>query len=119
MKEEDLYTLPYPFSKPKMDLNTRAKIFLPFNALKGFEEKINEINQVDTTKVQLDDNMEEEIQSILTYYSGILSSKPYIHITYLENECYRMDTGLLMDIQPGYILFKNKIIYIKDIYEIN
>ena len=41
MKEEDLYTLPYPFSKPKMDLNTRAKIFLPFNALKGFEEKIN------------------------------------------------------------------------------
>jgi len=41
-KYDDIINMEYPFNttRPRMPMEERAKIFLPFAALKGFEEAV-------------------------------------------------------------------------------
>ena len=43
---DDIIKMKRPESnRPKMDISDRAKIFMPFAALKGYEESIDDINK--------------------------------------------------------------------------
>ena len=89
------------------------------------EVNLMDYEYIESLVLQAKDGNEDAKEKLCFEFKPLImktSSRTFIHgydFQDIENECYRMDTGLLMDIQPGYILFKNKIIYIKDIYEIN
>ncbi|MGN1277412.1 MAG: hypothetical protein ACI4UK_10525 [Floccifex sp.] len=126
MKEDELIYLKYPFSKPKMDLTNRAKIFLPFSALKGFEEKIDEVNQCYTKKIELNEDMILQIVQKLYDYQSILSQNPIICLTYFVEDksnidgFYKTEEGILsqIDFEHGFIVLNQKRIQIANIYDI-
>lgn len=53
-KYDDIIRCSRPESKrPKMDIADRAKIFMPFAALKGYEEAIEDINKIASDRNEL------------------------------------------------------------------
>lgn len=55
---EDMLNISWPQEtlRPKMPLKDRAKIFLPFAALKGYEESLDAIRQIiDSDKTSFDE----------------------------------------------------------------
>ncbi|MDD7281133.1 MAG: hypothetical protein PUH10_03965 [Erysipelotrichaceae bacterium] len=120
MKEDRLIYTDYPFSSPKMDLNTRAKIFLPFSALKGFEQKIDEANQFHIDKIEIDNDMKQYIYETLSFIESN-STNTEIQVVYYEDYDYKMINGVIriIDFQDGFIIIDDKKININDIYDIN
>ena len=82
-KYEDIVNLSRPVSShPKMSIENRAKIFIPFAALTGYNESILEEGRLVDTKKVLDKDKIEEINSIL---SNINKDTIY-KITYFKME---------------------------------
>ncbi|MBE5927214.1 MAG: hypothetical protein E7270_09660 [Lachnospiraceae bacterium] len=59
---DDIIKMKRPDSgRAKMDILDRAKIFMPFAALKGYEESIDDINNI-TDKIEELYTVREEVQ---------------------------------------------------------
>ncbi len=123
-KYEDIVNLSRPVSShPKMSIENRAKIFIPFAALTGYNESILEEGRLVDTKKVLDKDKIEEINSIL---SNINKDTIY-KITYFKQDKYK-DGGKYIDIITKInkidfvykrITIDNKeLIYIENIYNI-
>lgn len=93
-----------------------AKIYMPFSALAGYEEKLKE---AETTKEErkelLDDRLEE-----LNYILNQLKVNDIIRIIYYNKNGYLLKKGLILkiDYNKGYLLLDGKKIFFKDIYDI-
>ncbi len=123
-KYEDIVNLSRPVSShPKMSIENRAKIFIPFAALTGYNESILEEGRLVDTKKVLDKDKIEEINSIL---SNVNKDTIY-KITYFKQDKYK-DGGEYIDIITKInkidfvykrITIDNKeLIYIENIYNI-
>ena len=123
-KYEDIVNLSRPVSNhPKMSIENRAKIFIPFAALTGYNESILEEGRLVDTKKVLDKDKIEEINSIL---SNVNKDTIY-KITYFKQDKYK-DGGEYIDVITKInridfvykrITIDNKeLIYIENIYNI-
>ena len=65
---DDIINLPRPASKrPAMAVADRAKIFMPFAALRGYEDAIAEKQKITTERIELSDERKEELDYQLQY----------------------------------------------------
>ena len=123
---DDILYTQYPFdhNHPKMDLNSRAKIFLPFSALKGYEEKIEESIQLYDTKVELSNETKLELNEKLIELST--QKNPSIYITYFEPQKsqtigqYQTMNGIIskLELEKGYVIINDIQIEFSNIYNI-
>ena len=118
MKYDDILYKERPHAKKPMSLNDRAKIFLPFAALKGYEELIQEKNKVDIQKIELDQDALDELDEKIHYIQ--LHIPMNIKITYFNENHYETIDGLCtkIDIDRNEIKINNQIISLQDIYNI-
>ncbi len=123
-KYEDIINLSRPISNhPKMPIESRAKEFMPFAALTGYNESILEEGRlVDTKKVLSRDKIEE-----INYTLNKIDKDNSYLITYFKHDKYK-NGGEYLDIigkikkidfiYKKIILENKEIIYIEDIYNI-
>ena len=65
---DDIINLPRPVSKrPAMAVADRAKIFMSFAALRGYEDAIAEMQKITTERIELSDERKEELDYQLQY----------------------------------------------------
>ena len=89
----------------KMTNKERAKIFAPFDALKGFKEALIEEEIIKIPKVYLSEDQEVIINNIL----NDLKQGMMIEVIYYsdENKCYLKKTGIFTKID-----LVNKLIFV-------
>lgn len=97
--------------------NDRAKQFLPFDALKGFQEalKVKEIEYVE--KKELSEEMLEELSNVI----NTITKGDIARIVYYEKNQYNTIIGKVEEIniiKKKIILKENSIINFNDIVEI-
>lgn len=82
--------------RSKMSVGQRAKIFMPFDALKGFKEAIKEKEKIKVEQKSLSDDQKEVINNTLTS----LSNGDLIKIVYYDykEKNYLSLTGILTEI---------------------
>ncbi len=97
-------------------MNNSIKIYMPFNALKGYEESLVEASIKKEKKKVLLDDREEVINNIILN----LKVNDFIKIIYYNRNCYNLKRGLISKLMfnKGYLLIENTKICFKDIYDI-
>lgn len=103
----------------KMKLSDRAKIFLPFDALKGFREALKEKERIKVDKKTLSSYRKEEIMNTLNKLKkGMMVNVEYYNHEEME---YFTIKGILTNIDYTYksITIVKTIILMTDIYSIN
>ncbi len=85
-KYDDLISQPHHTSskRPRMPTHDRAAQFAPFAALTGYQEVIGETSRLTTEKVELGDDMKEELNQKLQQLSDILDQQPAVILTYFQ-----------------------------------
>jgi len=94
----------------KMKLSDRAKIFLPFDALKGFREALKEQEKIKVKKISLSKEVQDEINNTLS----IIRKGMMVEIKYysFEDEDYLLTKGIVTKIDYTYktiTIVKNEI----------
>ena len=86
-KYDDIINLERPKSnRPSMSRADRAKIFMPFSALKGYEEAIEEKQKLVTERVELSEEQKAELDRKLKALAEMISKgvKPDVKVTYFQ-----------------------------------
>lgn len=96
--------------KEKMKISERAKIFAPFDALKGFREMLAEQELIKEDKKELSQDMIDDLSVILNSLKigDIIEVKHYNQ----KEECYIKTVGVLTKIDQTYkrlVIVKMKI----------
>lgn len=97
--------------------NDRAKQFLPFDALKGFQEALREKEIEYVEKKELSEERLEELSKILNQ----IEKEDYIKIVYYTNKQYKEVKGRVKEINlinKKIILYENIKIHFDDILDI-
>lgn len=100
----------------KNDYQDRAKIFLSFAALKGFEEALREKEKVVVAKKE----MSEEKKMTISYRLNQIMKNDMVKVVYYDKTEYVEIQGMVSKIDPIYQeldVVKTKISF-NDIYEI-
>ncbi len=102
--------------KTKMSNERRAKQFIPFSALKGYEEALRAMERIVVDKKELSEERKEELDEILHE----LRPGDMVTAIFYENEEYIKITGLVSKIvtDSGYIKIVNKKIALDDIFSL-
>lgn len=112
---------------PKMNMQDRAKIFLPFAALKGYEEAIEEKQKIYVPKKELTEDMIDKLDKRLGLLLKLLTEnqKIIVKVTYyFENKMsegeYLAREGMLVKIASdmSYLQIVNDKIPICDVKDI-
>lgn len=100
----------------KMSRIERAKQFMPFAALRGFEKMVEYATKERCEKKILDEAEIFRLSEIL----GMVKRGDVLGIKHFEKDCYRTDYGVVseIDLIEKYIKLVKKKIYFEDIYEI-
>lgn len=88
-KYDDIINLERPKSnRPSMSRADRAKIFMPFSALKGYEEAIKEKQKLVTERVELSEEQKVELDRKLKTLAEMISKgvKPDIKVIYFQGD---------------------------------
>ena len=88
-------------NRPKMDRAQRAKQFMPFAALKGYEETLRQKEKITIPPIELS----EEVLALLDEQAKQLNPGSMITVTYYANGEYIQKTGLLsrMDMECRFL----------------
>ena len=135
-KENDSFYLKHP----PMDLSRRAKIFAPFDALKGFNEKVQSKEVLYVPKKELNEEEMSELNNQLTTLYNLTTNSRlarenniHVKVTYfvpcmdIENENYLIKgryvtvSGTVKKVDPiinKNIIVDNYDIFINDILQI-
>lgn len=100
----------------KNEYQDRAKIFLSFAALKGFEEALREKEKVVVEKKE----MSEEKKMMISYRLGMIKKNDMVSVVYYDKGEYLKVQGLVSKIDTLYqklVIVKTEI-YFDDIYEL-
>lgn len=102
--------------RPKMSRELRAKQFMPFAALKGYEEALAKKEKIIVPKIEITDDYAEELDLILK----TLEKGDMVTVIYYSDQEYIKFTGIFVkaDIIEEYIQIVNRKIPVKDIYSI-
>ncbi len=127
---EDILNLPHHVSAvhPHMPRNDRAAQFLPFMALSGYEEKIQETARLTESRMELDDNAKTLLNHRLRLAHERLTDHPVLSIRYFEPDrqksggAYRTVTGAVKKIEACHgriVMDDGAQIPIEEIVEMN
>lgn len=83
-KYDDIIDLPRPVCQraSRMTNYDRAAQFSPFAALTGFEAAIAESGRLTDTRIELDENEKEQLNTVLQEIQERLSQQPAVQATY-------------------------------------
>ena len=100
----------------KMSKEDRAKQFMPFAALKGYEEALREKERIIVEKIELSEDRKEELDVKLHQ----VHKNDIITVVYYENGEYIQITGMVsrLDSTAKVIKIVNKKIDFDNIYDI-
>ena len=120
---KDIINLNRPISKyPKMSMENRASQFLPFAALTGFNDAINETSRLTDKKIILDEDRLEIINKKLQNIKNKnVTIKYFIKDKYKSGGSYKTITGIVkkIDLVNNIIILDNNFkIKIDDIVDI-
>ena len=102
--------------RAKMTGEERAKQFMPFAALKGFEESLRAVEKIVVEKKELTEDKKQELDEIFAE----LDVRDMVNIIYYDKDCYLKKSGMVskIDIDSGFIKVVNTKIRFEDIYDI-
>lgn len=84
----DIFGMPHRQSpsRPRMSLYDRAAQFAPFAALTGFEDVMSEEARLTESRIDLSENMREELNRRLARAAALLAAgrKPVLTVVYFE-----------------------------------
>lgn len=83
--------------QPKMDRGNRAKQFMPFDALKGFQEALRERERIIVPKRELSEEQKEE----LDYKLRQIRTMDIVTAEYFQNGEYVQITGVVSRIDEN------------------
>ena len=94
----------------------RAKQFMPFDALKGFREALEEKEKIEVIKKDLSEEIKEELSLKLK----CLKIGDKIKVIYYKNKEYKQIKGSLKQVNryQRYIVVENKKIQMDNIFKI-
>ena len=100
----------------KMSREDRAKQFMPFAALKGYEEALREKERIIVEKIELSEERKEELDGKL----HMVHKNDIITVVYYEDGEYIQITGMVSRLDPTAKVIKivNKKIDFDNIYDI-
>ena len=105
-------------SKPreKMSRENRAKQFMPFAALKGFEEALEKKEKIVVPKAELCDDYKEQLDFRLSQ----MQCGDMVTVVYFSDDNYVRITGILskMKLEERWIQVVRTKIFFDDIYEL-
>lgn len=135
-KYDDIIHMEYPLKNsdtikhPRMPIEDRAKIFMPFAALKGYEEAIEAKQKIVVPRIELSEEAKEYLDSQLAELERLLKKgqPPMITVVYFQKGKldngdggeYIQFTGLAVKIDRTAKILQivDKRIRLKDIYRI-
>lgn len=107
------------YERPKMPLSERAKQFLPFAAVRGLEEALEQKRQelLFEEKIVLATEGESEINQTLQN----LSEGQTIRVRYYNGSIYEESSGILLkeDLKKRYLQTDKTLIHFEDISRID
>ena len=126
---EDILYLEHPTSKkhPRMSMLDRAAQFSPFAALTGYEATIKETGRLTNQKIELSEDEQQKLNSILNHIQTLLPNSPLVEIIYFKPDIHKsggmyltvIDTIKKIDTHQRIITTSNKdIIEFNDILSI-
>lgn len=85
---QDIIGLPHHVSRrrPQMPLSTRAAQFLPFAALTGFDEAVEETARLTADRIELDENVKLALNDKLLILQTCLGQQPAVRITFFKKD---------------------------------
>lgn len=100
----------------KMSREDRAKQFMPFAALKGYENALREKEKIVVPKIELSEDMKEELDVTLKE----VQLKDIVTVVYYDIDEYIKITGMVskIDTSAGYIKIVNTKINFNDVFDI-
>lgn len=103
-------------NRAKMDRAERAKQFMPFAALKGYEDALREREKIVVPRVELSEEMKEELDMRMRQ----ISKNDMIRVVYFKEGEYLQMRGMVSRIDENARLLKvvNTKIRFEDIYEL-
>lgn len=101
--------------RPKMSREERAKQFMPFSALKGYEEAIRK-KRIVVPKVELSEDKKEDLDRVLQQ----IAPKDMVRVVYFEDGEYLDITGMVsrMDVNAGILTVVQTKIPFENLYEL-
>lgn len=126
---EDILYLEHPTSKkhPRMSMLDRAAQFSPFAALTGYEATIKETGRLTNQKIELSEDEQQKLNSILNHIQTLLPNSPLVEIIYFKPDIHKsggsyltiVDTIKKIDTHHRVLITSNKeIIELNDILSI-
>ena len=102
--------------RPKMSRESRAKQFMPFAALKGYELALRRKEKIIVAKSELS----EEYKEVLDHKLKQVNKNDIITVVYYEKDEYLKVTGMVskIDIDSRLIKIVNTNIRFEDLYDI-
>ena len=103
-------------ARPKMSMSNRAKQFVPFDALKGFQEALRKKEKMPVPRKELAEEKAEELNEKLKK----LTTGKMITVVYYNDGEYIQLTGIVVKIEKNkkYLQMAEIIIPIDDICDI-
>lgn len=128
-KYDDIINLPHHVSKTRkpMTLYNRAAQFAPFASLTGYDDAIKETSRLTDKKIEISDELKNELNQKIKFISDNIKLKPKVTITYFVSDnkksggIYKTISGNVrrIDEVEKCLFFTNKlIIYFDDIISI-
>ena len=128
-KYDDIINLPHHVSatRPHMPMIDRAAQFMPFRALSGYEDAVQETARLTDEKIELTEDEKTILDMRLQKLADEIGSQPKVTLTYFRPDkkkaggAYLTVTGQLKkidDYEGALILMGGERILIEDILEI-
>lgn len=104
------------FNRGKMSREERAKQFMPFAALKGYEEALRQKEKVVVEKIELSEEMKEELDRQFRE----IGQKDIVTVVYYAEDEYLQITGMVakIDTDARFLKVVNTKISFENIYRI-
>ena len=126
---DDIINLPHHVSSahPRMSMLDRAAQFMPFRALTGYEDAVQETARLTDEKIELTEDEKSILDRKLQELADRITSQPQVTLTYFQPDkkktggAYVSVTGQLRkidDFEGVLILVDGKRILIEDILDI-
>lgn len=128
-KYDDIINLPHyePVYHKRMSKSSRAAQFAPFAALTGYNEAIKETERLTDKKIDITDEVREDLNSKLKIILDHIKEKPKISVTYFIGD-KKKSGGKYVNIEGNVVkidsykksmkLDSNKVILFDDIVKI-
>lgn len=102
--------------RAKMSREDRAKQFMPFAALKGYEEALRAKERIVVDKKELSEERKEELDEVIHK----IKKQDMVTAVYYEREEYLKLTGMVskIDFDSRFIQIVNKKISFEDLFSI-